>query len=339
MCRWQLISASVTFLFLCGFQSYAKPELTDEDKRLVDLVSQLGQSPKLMDRRYLTYGLGAAEAKMEPGPIPHQTCEWLDPSNHNLLYKLDRQVDLDKDVSDCKFTVFVPPKSKIDFKCLESVFGSNASKQFDQRIYTAETFGISPTTNVVAWQPTRCFKVNEIMVQYKGPRLPTPTQEEIEAAITSRREQAFKHHEKGHHEQAFPMLTSHLQERPTDAEARLRLAESYKAQFCINEAIEQYRLAFDLAGSDQVMRQRCIDGLKLLKVFPAASGGLVYQTNSPAGQKPDNRSNWTKFLPFSSKKPKAGAYEQAAAYSADAKTDGSSVSAVADRSNPLDAGF
>jgi hypothetical protein len=252
-------------LFLsCTSVVFAEP--SDSDKQLMELTKTLADSPRLLDSRYLSYQLGTPETQWGGNGF-----EWYETNSHTLLYKLERHPSLKNGAITVKLTIFAPNKARVSFADLESALACPAKKYFDQRVNLAEAFPVSANTKVVASQSPNVFNLNEIEIEYDGAPI-SPTQEDYKQAAEKRRELAFKNHKNGLHKVAFPMLASHLKEQPEDVEARIKLAESYRAHFSFNQAIEQYHLALAQSAPDSPNHKQCIDGLKSLKVIPLAPG-------------------------------------------------------------------
>jgi tetratricopeptide (TPR) repeat protein len=195
---------------------------------------------------------------------------WCEPVNHYLLAKLQKQTNPEDGLSDSKLTFYVPGDSRIPMNspAVQSVFGQVLGQHYDQNLNQASTYSLSENTTITALVPPNGFTVNQLEVEYKGPELPPLSQDEVNASIDERRARALDHHQNGRHDQALPLLVRHLQVRPTDAEAHLKLAESYRARCCLNQAIEEYRLALQYGADDEDLRKHCLEGLQSLKVIP-----------------------------------------------------------------------
>jgi hypothetical protein len=212
-------------------------------------------------------------------------------------------------------------------------------QHYDKSLNPESTYSLSANTTVTTLVPPNCFTVKQIEVEYKGPELPPLSQDEVNASIDERRARALDHHQKGQHDQALPLLVRHLQVRPTDAEAHLKLAESYKARCCINPAIEQYHLALQFAGDDDDLRKRCLDGLQTLKVIPDGKAETPGRNMMVGLPKPNN--GWGVYgQPNRNgnvlmKKPSV----QKATSVPEFDPDEQGTSSVAAKGSPIDAGF
>jgi hypothetical protein len=289
----------------------ATNKLSPPDQQILDFMNKLAANPQLLDPRFLSYKFGPPEVKWGGD------YEWCEARNHNRLYLLEQRPSLNNGEIHSKLTIYTPTSSHITFADLESTLStppvehvdrkpgqtgtftmsavSNPPlKEFDQRVYKTETFAMSAYTNVSGAQPPNTFKLTEIVVDYDGPKL-SPSDDEIQAAVEDRRAVAFEHHKNGRHDQALPLLRSHLKEQPADVEARIKLAESYRGRFCLNQAIEQYRIALAECGDDSALRQQCIDGLKSLRVIPLEPGEKLPPNPVPTPPTQDN-SLKSKFL-------------------------------------------
>lgn len=246
----------------------AEEKLGANDLHILDLTKRLSQHPELMDAGYLGYELGDPEVRWDFGIPPRKVWEWSEPNNKTLLYKLERQVDQKPGQENSTFTIIPPVDSQLDLKSLEPDFGDTPPTKFDKRVCRTQTFDVSSGTQLVSTEPIFGSKISELAVQYHGPRLPPPSKEQIDEAIKTRRDTAFATSANGQTEDALPKLLAHLQEQPEDVEARLVLADTYKARHNINEAAEEYRLAYEKSGTNDELRQRSLEGLRSLRFLP-----------------------------------------------------------------------
>ena len=275
----------IVFLTLSiSISSAAAAKLSDSDQHLLALSSDIAAQPQLMDAGYLSYTFGTPAVRLRPTAGFSQTWEWHEPANENLLYKLDDQTNAANEQR--RLTFFAPADSKIDLKELESAIGTTPQQYFDQQLNRVEAFTLAPTTKLIAVQSPNTFKISQFAIEYTGSPLPPPSQQALSTASGARRAQAFAHHEKGRHDQALPLLSAHIREQPADIEAHIKLAESYKARFHLNEAIEQYRIALQLSGDNWSLRNRCLDGLKSLKVLPDQSETIATAPNHHTSSHP-----------------------------------------------------
>lgn len=276
----------VVILVSCACPFAYADKLTDNDKMLVDLVKTLAQDPHLMDARYLSDRFGAPEVKSDPGPTQRTTWQWHDRASYSLLCQLEKDDDSAASLSDSKLTVFAQDGSNLSIDDLESAFGKEIGKHFDQRLYKTTSFAVSERTKIIAFEAPNNFRVKEVQVEYAGAPLPSLSPEEINDSIDARRARGFEEHKNKNYDQSLPLLSRHLQVRPADAEARIKLAETLKARCCLNQAIEQYRLALKQAGNDSHLRQQCLDGLRSLKVLPATEDSKENPGQAAAASQP-----------------------------------------------------
>jgi len=241
----------------------SKTRISEQGKNDLALAEKLANNPGLLRPNYLSYLVGTDE--FSTNSIDQNPCYWYEGLNHTLHYEL-KNTGNGSGYCSSKFSIYLPNEAGISKKDVQSLFSVEGKQAFDQEGRKIEQFQISPNTAVNIFQDPNFLTVRQISVEYAGAALPPPSAEHMKAALDTRRQQAFAHHEKGRHDVALPLLKAHLNSNPADVEARIRLAESYKAKACLNEAIAEYKLALSKCGDNTSLRNQCLDGLRALKV-------------------------------------------------------------------------
>ncbi len=245
------------------------PADTQED---LALLKRIADNPDLLNQKYLECYLGPkASAMTAPSsqslrsPAPVTRTFWLDRSEVSTRYTLEQSVpQLDKSLAEFSFTL--TRQEDIILPDISKTLNKDPSSVIDENAVPAFLYSMSPTVKVFAYQDTQVVNLYKIAVQYAGPSLSLPSKADMDEATKHRRDKAIDHVQHGRHDQASSLLQSHLAANPNDAEAHLKLAESYQARSCINDAIREYKTALAVCGNDNEIHDRCIEGLHSLKV-------------------------------------------------------------------------
>ena len=221
-----------------AIQALKKPS----DEPTLQLVEQIAHQPELMNLRYLQYVIGPpSNAASQFGYIKRYY--WDDPSQQGLVkYELMQRESSPGQISESTLLVRMPNLDKVDLPSLESKYGIQGKKYFDQKASPNLQYSFAPDTKVSFKQPQDTFHVTEATVSYSGVGLPPLSAMSLSQAQQLHRTAALAQHKDGNWHQAIPALRDHVAENPDDAEARLALAEAYKGNCNLNEAIDQYGL-------------------------------------------------------------------------------------------------
>ena len=280
--QWLIICAvSSTTLFLLPAQStsqanaQSKAALKAKQDRLhadLTLIGHLAASPQLMNIDYLECYLGpkdssiiTASAQLQRASVPARTTLWHDSAGRYAAYKLENSM---QSPSDCavEFSALVPDKVRARLKDVDKILEVSGEHSFDEKGLPMQVYDTRPDTKVMVYQAPGLEDINKIRVQYAGNLLGPPSAADMQTAMQYRKDTAATQQKLGNQNQASALLQAHLQSNPSDAEAHLMLADSYKAQCHINQAISEYRIALDRSGDDDDLRKRCIAGLHSLKI-------------------------------------------------------------------------
>ncbi|HEY9777404.1 MAG TPA: tetratricopeptide repeat protein [Planktothrix sp.] len=257
-------SSGLTDLQKKALQALKKPS----DEPTLELVEQIAHQPELMNFRYLQYVIGPPSNEgNQIGAIKHYY--WDDPNQQGLVkYELEQRESSPGQIFDSKFKALMPNLDKVDLPSLETKYGIGGSKKyFDQQANPNLQYSFAPDTKVTFKQPQDLFHVSEATVAYSGDSLPPLSAVSLSQAQQIRRTKALDSHKNEEWKKAIPALRNHVLENPDDAEARIALAEAYKNNSQLNEAIDQYRAALAHTQDPQVAQQ-CIQGLQGLHVLP-----------------------------------------------------------------------
>ncbi len=301
---------ALNLLFLSTHPALAKSHLdslSESVKQDLYLAQRLANNPSLYNAKYLDCYLGPrAQAISAPfstslrSHTPVFKTFWHDRTGQINRYKLEySQPASDKYLAEFQF---LPTRQDgLLISDMNSILGTSPTQTLDEEGQTTLMYDIEPNsenqhnnksnnkqknkqntihnenwplghTKIFIYQDTHLVNVARLGVQYAGPPPPPPSDADMEEANTYRRDTAFANQKLGNHDQAQSQLKSHLKAHPKDAEAHLKLAESYKAKSCINESIAEYKIALSQSGDDSDLRDQCIAGLHSLKVdIPEAS--------------------------------------------------------------------
>lgn len=168
---------------------------------------------------------------------------------------------------------------KLDLPGVESKYGPGAHKFFDQQTWPAEEYSFAPDTQITFTQGHNQFRVTRITVHYKGAGLPTVADADMIAAHLYRKNRAMAATQKATPPQAITLLREHLSEHPEDFEAQVALANSYKANCELNQAMAQFTLTLGQAQAvnDQATVQLCLKGLQELRLAPSVPADTQLQ--------------------------------------------------------------
>jgi hypothetical protein len=258
-----------TLVFCSSFSVAAYAKETSDPP--FEIAKKLANDPHLLSFQYLSSVLGPPNRCVNLRSGFTRRAVWHESQTNTEQYEFQQEVGptLTRGHVEYKFTVHLPPTSKVDMSALEKAFGSSHKFHYDNKSNPNYDFVMSPSTTVTAVKLTNWPLMNKLVVTYDGPQLSGPTQTEMDEIAQNKRTLAFEHHSKGRHADAIPALSSYLREKPADAEAHFRLAESLKANCHVNEAISEYSLAYRLSSNDYRLQNQCLDGLRALKVLPS----------------------------------------------------------------------
>jgi tetratricopeptide (TPR) repeat protein len=256
------------------------------------LISHLAQEPQLMNTSYLDCYLGENDgssniAMARPGhsQSPTTVTVWHDLEGHFGAYKLASSL-YNPSTYFAEFSAPISTAAQLRLKDIDKLLKLSSSQAFDEQGKPVYLYQTRPDTQVLVYQAPGVADINKIRVCYEGAVLPPPSATDMQEALQYRRDEALSAQKMGNHQQAAHLFQAHLRSNPNDAEAHLKLAESYKAQCRINDAIKEYRIALDHCGNDDQLHQQCIDGLHSLQVdLPAEAGSSMPSPTTP-GIKP-----------------------------------------------------
>ena len=122
------------------------------------------------------------------------------------------------------------------------------------------------------------FHVHRAQIDYAGPPLPPPSQQDIAEVATGMRTRALAHQANDKNHLAVPLLNDHLMENPSDAQAHFALGRSYQKSSHLNEAIAEYQLALRYSNGDNVVANNAVQSLQLLHVMPSPDDRMDFHT-------------------------------------------------------------
>jgi hypothetical protein len=244
-----------------------------------ELVNKLSHQPELICIRYLHYFLG----RPEDSPInrfnPSKHYIWYRPNHSGVKYELVQEEPQPGNVLESTL-VFNTDDLDLDLQKVESKFGKAPRKYFDQMSSPTEEYSFAPNTVISFTQKPNAFQIGRIAINYKGDPLPPPGPEDIARAQLQRKGLAMDHIMHGRYREGIPVLSEHLGESPDDIEAHLALAQAFKGNCQINEAIAQYRYTLANSGNNPTVRAACIKDLQDMKVLPSVAADTELQTHN-----------------------------------------------------------
>jgi hypothetical protein len=261
------------------------------DKPNFELVEQIAHQPELMNLRYLQYVIGPPEkTPNQIGYVKRYYWRDPDPNADSIKFELVQTESAPGRICQSVLIARMENLDDVDLKKLESRYGSEPSKNasqiskddpnqppqkgylstkkfFDQQSCPNLQYVFVPNTYVDFKQPQDTFHITQATITYKGECLPPLSAVSLLQAQQAYRTLALDHHKNERWRQAVPALRNHVAEHPEDAEARIALAEAYRGNCNVNEAIEQYRIAMGETNDPQVAQQ-CLKGLQEMRVLP-----------------------------------------------------------------------
>jgi tetratricopeptide (TPR) repeat protein len=274
-----VLSQPVAFTTLALPAAFAS-KLADSEVKVMEKISRFGEKPSLLCFDYLVAAYGPPNKVAEA--YGKRLATWLDPQTNQPLFEFEQQfAGLAPGMAVRRLTLF-GSSTGLCLSDLDSKFGTPTKKHYNEVGQPTNVYQLSTGTTLTASQPSCTFHVQKMFVAYKGVQLPLPSNDDFHQALVERRQIAFEHHDKGRHATAVPALLSYVRDYPNDAEAHIRLAESYKARACANRAIAEYSVALKLSGDNSSLRQMSIDGLKSLKVYPSSAPYFQSPPATPA---------------------------------------------------------
>jgi hypothetical protein len=279
------ISALLIVLLAMLFSSAdASNKLKRDDQVRLAIIKHLAEDPRRLNAEYLRYIFGMPAVKDKEMLSLDREFDWREPINNQQLCQLNQSADKKSGEFSSRFTLPLPNDSKIDYPAVQSLLDIKPKQHFNQQGFPAATYQVSSTTNVIAVRRHNRAMVHEIIVEYKGAPLPAPSVKDLKDAKVSLRKTVLADYGDLNRTEAVSLLAAYLREFPDDAEVRIRLAEVYKANGSISEAINQYQLALSKASGDQELKARCLEGLHQMKVIlPASAYPQSNAVNSSAG--------------------------------------------------------
>ncbi len=265
-CKTALKATVVLAFSLSVSAAFAANGLDDDTQAL---IGKLSTTPQLINETYLSTVLGNPTTSAgQPGSPAIRY--WYKPGTKGPKYELSSVSGADGKYN----TSFIinDASRELDFEDVESIYGKNPLRRFDQQARPTAIYSFAPNTSLIFTKPQNTFRIENISVNYSGPPLPPPSVFDVQAASDARRQQILDMHSKGQHWESLPVLIQHVKENPGDAEMHYCLARAYKQSCFINQAVAEYSNALYLCqpGSqeNQDLVKRCMDGLTELKMQP-----------------------------------------------------------------------
>lgn len=272
-CLLAAVSLSVLSSGLVGAKNSVERIDTAETE---DLVNRLGHQPELICIRYLHYFLGRPEDAPANRFNPTKHYVWYRPNRRGIKYELVQEEAQPGRVTESTLVLHTDDLD-LDLTKVESRFGKAPRKYFDQTTAPTEEYSFAPNTITSFTQKHNTFQISRIAINYKGDPLPPPSMEDMARASLQRKGLGVDHLTHGRYRESIGVLSEHLGENPEDVEAHLALAQAFKANCQINEAIAQYRYTLANSGNFPQVREQCVKDLQDMKVLPSVSADAELQ--------------------------------------------------------------
>lgn len=244
-----------------------------------EMVNKLAHQPELICIRYLHYFLGRPEDSPANRFNSTKHYVWYRPNRRGVKYELVQEESQPGRVTESTL-LFHTDDLDLDLQKVESKFGKAPRKYFDQMSSPTEEYSFAPNTVISFTQKPNTFQVGRIAINYKGDPLPPPSLEDMARAQMQRKGLGMDHISHGRYREGIGVLSEHLGENPEDIEAHLALAQAFKANCQINEAIAQYRYTLANSGNNPAVQSQCIKDLQEMKVLPSVTADSELQQHS-----------------------------------------------------------
>lgn len=241
------------------------------DPEITGLVNKLVLQPELMNIEYLQYVIGLPEKGHQQVPYNHKNYHWYQEPGRVVRYALEQNGPHPEVSTDSKFTIHLQ-NSRLTMNDLPNMFGPMTKQTFDHRSHLTSVYSWTSNTYVAFSHPPNDTHVREIQIRYNGPPLPGPSEEDLQLAYNFRKANMLAAAAAGHHQEAVPWLIVDTKKNPNDANSHLALADSFRGNLQLNQAIKEYYKAMELAPNDQAVQSRCVAALVELRVLPPDYG-------------------------------------------------------------------
>ncbi len=237
------------------------------DPEITGLVNKLVLQPELMNIEYLQYVIGLPEKGHQQVSFNKKDYRWYQEPGRLVRYSLEQNGPHPEVATDSVFTVHLQ-NSNLTMKDLPGIFGPMTKQTYDHRSHLTSVYSWTSNTYVAFSHPPHDTHVREIKIGYNGPPLPGPSEEDLQLAYNFRKANMLAAAAAGRHKEAVPWLVVDAKKNPNDANSHLALAESYRGNLQLNQAIKEYYKAIELAPNDESVRGRCVAALVELRVLP-----------------------------------------------------------------------
>ncbi len=272
-------SLSVGLVSAVGAKNSRPPVDQIDTAETEEMVNKLSHQPELICIRYLHYFLGRPEDSPANRFNPTKHYVWYRPNRRGLKYELVQEEAQPGRITESTL-VFHTDDLDLDLQKVESKFGKSPRKYFDQTSAPTEEYSFAPNTVISFTQKPNTFQIGRIAINYKGDPLPPPSLEDLARAQLQRKGLGMDHLSHGRYRESIGVLSEHLGESPEDIEAHLALAQAFKANCQINEAIAQYRYTLANSGNNPTVRAQCVKDLQDMKVLPSVAADTELQQHN-----------------------------------------------------------
>lgn len=257
----------------------ARPKDPELDPSTRELIENLARRPELINIEYLKYHIGRPSNEADNRAAMVRNYVWYMGPQRFPAYQLKQSQSVESTTSE--FTVNLG-RQQLMREDVEKLFGSPLRVSYNEQAQPAMFYSLAPNSTLTFIEPHNTFRITSVNVAYRGPTLGVPVSD-IYRGHDARRQRVLDMHKKGDVLNCLPVMAEHLKEHPEDAEAHAAMAEMFRGQCRLNEAIAEYKTVLSLPGIDPQVANRALEGLRALKLIPEVNqDGSKYAQNPVA---------------------------------------------------------
>lgn len=259
----------------------ARPKDPELDPSTKELIENLARRPELINIEYLKYHIGRPSNEADNRAAMVKNYVWYMGPQRFPGYQLKQTQTVENTISE--FIVNLG-RQQLMREDVEKLFGAPQRVSYNEHAQPAMYYSLAPNSTLTFIEPHNTFRITSVNVAYRGPTLGVPVSD-IYSGHDARRQRVLDMHKKGDVLNCMPVMSEHLKEHPEDAEAHAAMAEMYRSQCRLNEAICEYKTVLSLPGIDPQVANRAMEGLRTLKLIPDANqDGSKYAQNPAVPQ-------------------------------------------------------
>ncbi len=256
----------------------ARPKDPELDPSTKELIENLARRPELINIEYLKYHIGRPSNEADNRAVPNKNYVWYAGPQRFPAFQLKQSQSVDSTTSE--FTVNLG-RQQLMKEDVQKIFGVPLRISYNEHAQPAMYYSLAPNSTLTFVEPHNMFRIIAVNVAYRGPTMGVPISD-IYAGHDARRQRVLEMHKKGDALNGMPVMAEHLKEHPEDAEAHAAMAEMYRSQCRLNDAIYEYKTVLSLPGVDPQIANRALDGLRALKLIPETNHDGSQYAQNPA---------------------------------------------------------